>query len=202
MLSQLLSHHLRNNKSQPRLLQSENPQKKSPSRKCKSQFKTLKMMRQENSKSVSKDFPLTPMMPMSEPFLSHAEKFFTSTFLWDLMENQKESASSSSAKDLIWKLPWNSAELNTTEDKLRSNKQEEKPLQKENKCSAEERTLAEKEIQDRLSQTHKLQPQLFSSVDFLSTQLTTQWRSFSLRPVKCNLQELLLTNKLKRYFYN
>ena len=199
-LSQSLSHHLRkNNKSQPRLLQSEKLQKKLPSRKYKNQFKTPKTMKQENSKSASKDFPSTLSMPISEPSLSHAEKSSTSTFSWDPMENQKELHSSSSAKDPTWTLPLSSPELNTMEDKSRSKKPEERPLQRENKCTAEERTSVEKtETPDQLRPTPKSQLLLFSLVVFLSTQLTTQSRISSLKPVKFNLPELLLTNKLKR----
>lgn len=199
--SQSLNHHLRkNNKSQPRLLQSEKPQKKLLSRKYKNQFKTLKtMMKQENSKFAFKDFPSTPLMPISEPSSSHVEKSLTLTSSWDPMENQKESPSSSSARDHTWTLPLNSAELNTTEDKSRSKKPEERPLQRENKCTVEERTSVEKtETPDQLRPTPKSPPQLFSSVDFLSTQLTTQSRSSSPKPVKSNLPELLLINKLKR----
>lgn len=77
--SKLLSHP-NNNKSQPRLLQSEKLQRILQSRKYNSKSKTLKMMRLENSKSVSKDFHSTLLMLMSEPCSSHAEKSLISTF--------------------------------------------------------------------------------------------------------------------------
>jgi len=71
-----------NNKSQPRSSQPERLQRiKSPLlRKLNNPFKTLKTMKKESSKLVSKDFHSTLMILTSELCSNHAEKSFTSTY--------------------------------------------------------------------------------------------------------------------------
>lgn len=148
-------------------------------------------MKPVNSKSVSKDFLSMPLMVMSELCSNHVEKFLTLTSLWDLTANQKELPSSSSASDLPWMPPLNSLELNTTEDKSRSKKPEEEPLQRETPCQDEERaSVAKEETQDQSRPTPISKPQPFSSVAFHSTQPRIQLENFSLQSAKSNQPEL------------
>ncbi len=59
------------------------------------------MMKSENSKPVFKVSHSMPMTQISELSSNHVEKFLTSTYSQDLMENQRVLLSSSSAEDQL-----------------------------------------------------------------------------------------------------